>query len=189
MKGSLWGGMNLKLLQVCLALIEDETEQHKFEQMYWQYRNLMFHHAKKRLQDNHLAEDAVSMAFLSVAQNMGMVKEAVSKETKWLLVTIVDRAAINLYKKQQRIDNRTISVDEVDDMQDVTQEPYNDLVYSVAEAIETLPLLQQQIILLRYAEGYSNREIAAMLDFTTAKVDKIISRARKQLALLLKEVE
>ena len=46
----------------------------------------------------------------------------------------------------------------------------------------------QQIILLRYADGYTNRDIAAMLDFSVAKVDKIISRARKQLALLLEEV-
>ncbi len=179
----------MELLQLCLALMDDETDKQKFERMYWQYRNLMFHHAKKRLKDDHLAEDAVSTAFLSVAQNMGMVKEAVSKETKWLLVTIVDRTAINLYKKQQRIENNTISVDEVDEMQDIPQEPDTDLAYMVADAIEKLPLLHQQIILLRYAEGYSNREIAAMLDFTTAKVDKMISRARKQLALLLKEAE
>lgn len=92
-------GLYLKWLQLCLALIEDVAEQQKFEQMYWQYRKLMFHCAKKRLQDDQLAEDAVSMAFLSVAQNMGMVKEAICSETKWLLVTIVERAAINLYKK------------------------------------------------------------------------------------------
>ena len=175
----------MKLLQVCLALIEDGTERQKFEQMYWQYRNLMFHCAKKRLQDDQLAEDAVSMAFLSVAQYMSMVKEAVCSETKWLLVTMVDRAAINLYKKQQRIYDRTVPMDEVEHM---TQESDADLVYSVAEAIEKLPKLHQQIILLRYADGYTNRDIAAMLDFSVAKVDKIISRARKQLALLLEEV-
>lgn len=139
----------------------------------------------KWLQDDQLAEDAVSMAFLSVAQNMGMVKAAICSETKWLLITIVERAAINLYKKQQRIYNHTVPLDEVEDM---TREADADLVYSVAEAIEKLPELQRQIILLRYADGYTNRDIAAMLDFTVAKVDKIISRARKQLAFLLKEV-
>ncbi len=56
-------GLYLKWLQLCLALIEDVAEQQKFEQMYWQYRKLMFHCAKKRLQDDQLAEDAVSMAF------------------------------------------------------------------------------------------------------------------------------
>ena len=178
-------GLYLKWLQLCLALIEDVAEQQKFEQMYWQYRKLMFHCAKKRLQDDQLAEDAVSTAFLSVAQNMGMVKEAICSETKWLLVTIVERAAINLYKKQQRIYNHTVPLEEVEDM---TREADPDLVYSVAEAIEKLPELQRQIILLRYADGYTNRDIAAMLDFTVAKVDKIISRARKQLAFLLREV-
>ena len=56
-------GLYLKWLQLCLALIEDVAEQQKFEHMYWQYRKLMFHCAKKRLQDDQLAEDAVSMAF------------------------------------------------------------------------------------------------------------------------------
>ena len=101
--------------------------------MYWQYRNLMFHCAKKRLQDDQLAEDAVSMAFLSVAQNMGMVKAAVCSETKWLLVTMVDRAAINLYKKQQRIYNRTVPMDEVEIM---TQDSDADLVLSLIHISE-----------------------------------------------------
>ena len=59
---------------------------------------------------------------------------------------------------------------------------FSEKTYSgqLAEAIEKLPELQRQIILLRYADGYTNRDIAAMLDFTVAKVDKIISRARKQ---------
>lgn len=113
------------------------------------------------------------------------MKAAICSETKWLLITIVERAAINLYKKQQRIYNHTVPLDEVEDM---TREADADLVYSVAEAIEKLPELQRQIILLRYADGYTNRDIAAMLDFTVAKVDKIINRARKQLAFLLKEV-
>lgn len=53
------------------------------------------------MHDEQLAEDAVSMAFIAVAKNMGMVKEAISPQTKRLLLTIVQRTAINLYHKQR----------------------------------------------------------------------------------------
>ena len=59
----------------------------------------------------------------------------------------------------------------------------------MADAIERLPDEQKQIILLRYSEQYTNREIAALLGYTVTKVDKAISRARKQLEKLLEGVQ
>ena len=97
---------------------------------------------------------------------------------------IAERAAINLYKKQQREYNRTVSVDEVTDM---AQKSNMELAYQVKEAMKQLPEDYQQAMILRYAEGYTNREIALILDYTVAKVDKMMSRARKQLAGLLEE--
>ena len=41
--------MGLRILTVCLALIEDVSEKEKFEQLYWQYKDLMFYCAHKRL--------------------------------------------------------------------------------------------------------------------------------------------
>jgi len=70
----------------------------------------------------------------------------------------------------------------------MTWESKHEDVYMVAEAIEKLPELYRELIMLRYADGYTNREIAVIMDFTVTKVDKILSRARKQLAVLLKEV-
>lgn len=178
--------MNTQLWNLCLAMIDEEMDKQKFEQMYYQYRNLLLYCAKKRLHDIHLAEDAVNVAFLHAAENMHLIKEAVSDHTKRLLITMVDRAAINLYKKEQRIQNKNIPIDEVVYM---VQEPQLDQAYIVAEAIEKLPDLYQDILTLRYADGYTNREIAIIMDFTVSKVDKMMSRARKQLALLLEEVQ
>lgn len=175
----------MKILALCLAMIEDETDKQKFETMYWKYRNLLFHCAKKRLSDNQLAEDAVSIAFIHAAENLNMFDEAVSKNTKYLLITMVDRTAINIYKKQQRIYNRTIPMDEVEYM---VWEPELDEIYSVAEAIQKLPESYQQVIILRYSEGYTNRDIASILGYSVAKVDQMMSRARKMLASFLEEV-
>ncbi|MBR5318743.1 MAG: sigma-70 family RNA polymerase sigma factor [Peptococcaceae bacterium] len=174
----------MKLLSICLSFIDNEAEHHKFEKLYWKYKNLLYYCAGKRLDDEKLVEDAVSNAFLYVAQNMQMIGDVESTRTRNLLAMIADRAAINLYKKQQREYSRTVSVEEVTDM---AQKSNMELAYQTKEAMKQLPEEYQQVMILRYAEGYTNREIALILDYTVAKVDKMMSRARKQLAGLLEE--
>ena len=91
----------MKLLNICLALIGEESDKEKFEKLYYQYRSLLFHIARKRLTDEHHIEDAVSIAFMHIAENMYVIKTPISDDTKRLLITMVDRAAINVYKKEQ----------------------------------------------------------------------------------------
>ena len=42
-----------------LTLLEDPEEQQKFTEIYYQYRHFLWYVANQKLQDAHLAEDAV----------------------------------------------------------------------------------------------------------------------------------
>ena len=64
-------------------------------------------------------------------------------------------------------------------------EPYTEQDSRVADAILQLPHPYQEVFLLKYAQGYQNKEIAVLLDFTVAKVEKLLSRGKKQLKELL----
>ena len=171
----------LNILAVCLAMIEDESEQQKFEQIYWAYKDLMFYCAEQKLHDVHLAEDAVNISFMHLARNMGTVDEAFSQKTKRLMVTIAERTAINLYHKRQKEMNRTVCIDEVQHMAKEAMDFDN----IVAQTILKLPLEYRQAIILKYSQGYTTREIAAILDCSVAKVEKLLSRGKKQLEKLL----
>lgn len=174
----------MRILTVCLALIEDISEKEKFEQLYWQYKDLMFYCAHKRLHDVQLAEDAVNISFLHAAKNMSMVGEVASARTKRLMVTIAERTAINLYHKAQKEYNRTVRMEDVESMVCTSEESDR----MIAEAILELPLPYRQAIVLKYSQGYNNREIAAILDCSVAKVEKLLARGKKQLAKQLEEV-
>lgn len=89
-------------LSFYLAMIEGEAEQHKFEQLYWKFKGLMYYRAYEILQEEQAAEDAVSMAFLRIAQNIHKVGELDDPRTKGLIVTIADHIAIDLYRKRRR---------------------------------------------------------------------------------------
>ena len=175
----------MKVLAFCLALIEDESEKQKFEQLFCEYKDLMFYCAKEKLHDAYRAEDAVNISFLHVAKNMEMVGEVKAPSTKRLMVTIVERTAINLYKRYQKEYNRTVCMEAVECM--VEENRVSDL--TVAQIILQLPLHYRQPILLKYSLGYNNREIAAILDCSVAKVEKLLSRGKKQLEKLLEEVQ
>lgn len=171
-------------LSLYLAMINGDAEQDKFEQLYWQYRDLMFYRARQFL-DEYLAEDAVSTAFLHIAQNINKVEEAVSPRTKALVMRIVENAAIDIYRKRRREQGYETEMTQLENCS-VEQDDWANS--SLAEAILLLPLPYKQVILLRYKHGYSTREIAELLHYTVAKVEKLISRGKKQLEQLLKEV-
>lgn len=176
----------LNILAVCLAMIEDESEQQKFEQIYWAYKDLMFYYAKEKVHDDYRAEEAVNTAFLHLAKNMNMVETVISPRTKRLMVTIVERTAINLYNKRQKEYNRIVSIEEMEHIL-VDFNDYAEENLSVTRAILKLPLLYRQPIILKFSQGYTTKEIAAILDYSVAKVEKLIGRGKKQLEKLLEE--
>ena len=55
---------------IYLQMIDTPEDRSKFEQIYLEYRGLMFHVANEILHNEQDAEDAVHQAFLNVAENM-----------------------------------------------------------------------------------------------------------------------
>ena len=60
---------------------------------------------------------------------------------------------------------------------------------SIAQAIAALSPKYRELLLLKYDNGYSDREIAQMLSITIANVRKTIQRAKGQLKRILDEQE
>ena len=61
------------MVQLFLALIDDEQDQVRFEEAYHKYKVLMHFIAKEILHDDHRAEDAVQEAFIRIAKNFHKV--------------------------------------------------------------------------------------------------------------------
>lgn len=175
-------------LSFYLAMIDGEAEQKKFEQLYEKYHGLMLYQARQILRDEMLAEDAMSMAFFYIAKNMERVEEVLSSRTKALLMLVVKHTAIDLVRKRQKEYSRWADLTEVEDM--AAKEQADGMIDNwLEEALEQLKWPYQQVIMLKYANGYSNREIAQLLGYTVSNVEKIISRGKRKLRQLLEEVQ
>jgi RNA polymerase sigma factor (sigma-70 family) len=57
----------------------------------------------------------------------------------------------------------------------------------IADAILELPEQYKGVLLLKYADGYGNKEIAELLGYSVTKVDQLISRGKKLLWVKLSE--
>ncbi|MEM7422299.1 MAG: RNA polymerase sigma factor [Pseudomonadota bacterium] len=58
---------------------------------------------------------------------------------------------------------------------------------AIARAIGTLPERQRQALILRHFEEWSNPDIAAQLECSVEAVESLLSRARRQLAKIMKD--
>lgn len=87
------------MLQLYLALIDEEWDLIRFEEAYYEYKGLLHYIAKKILQDEHRAEDAVQEAFLRIAKNFHKVGNIKTTSTKnFFILTNHSREFSHLYR-------------------------------------------------------------------------------------------
>ena len=169
---------------VYLEMIDSPEDESKFERVYHKYRYLMLHVAKQILQNHHDAEDAVHQAFISIIENIEKISDVECPKTRSFVVIITERKAIDMLRHNSR--RSTVELNE--DIAGIEM-PF-DLENPIADAIAKLPAHYREVLLLRFDNGFSTKEIASFLSITDSGVRKLIARAKKALqAALEKEVE
>lgn len=166
---------------IYMQMLETPEEKSKFEQLYLEYKGLMFHVAYEILHNEQDAEDAVHQAFVKIAENIKKIDDPICPKTHSYVVTIVENKAIDQYRKQQK--HQTVEL--IDDIQgtNVHYDGDNDL----AKCILKLPARYREMILLRYHHGYSVREIAGMMGISLPAAIKLDQRAKNKLKKLCEE--
>ncbi len=166
---------------IYLQMLETLDEKSKFEQIYLEYRGLMYHVAYEILHNEQDAEDAVHQAFVKIAENIKKIDDPVCPKTHSYIVTIVEHKAIDQYRKLQK--HQTIELIEEIQGANAHYEGDNDLT----KCILKLPGRYREMILLRYHQGYTVREIAKILGLSLSAARKLDQRAKNKLKKLCEE--
>ena len=183
------GGIRVLPMQV----FDTEEQKSRFEQAYQKYSKIGFYYAREILRDDALAEDALHDAFLSLARNMDKIGEIDCNKSFNYFVTIVKNTSISALRRQRRA--RMIEMDDEQtlfQLEDQGAGPEQQLMEKVSyeqllEAIRTLKPAYQAPLLLKYANGYTEAEIAKALGMTVSNVSVRIHRAKQKLIPLLRE--
>ena len=87
---------------IYMMMLETPEEKSLFEQIYLEYRGLMFHVAYEILHNEQDAEDAVHQAFVKIAENIKKIDDPMCPKTHSYVVTIVEHQAIDQYRRLQK---------------------------------------------------------------------------------------
>lgn len=162
-------------MPIYLQLLEPGTEQSKFERLYLQYRGLMLRVANSILHNGQDAEDATHQAFLAILNNLDKISEVDCPQTRAYIVIIVERKAIDLLRSRKK----AVSFDDEEAELGVDVPLPGDS--PLADALAKLPPRYREVLLLRFDNGYSTREIAALLGMEHGTVQKLVWRAKDAL--------
>ena len=135
--------------------------------------------------DDMRGEDAMQEAFAELWQKRDRVEVA---QGLGFLLTVVRRYLIDCYRHDEvthRVHDELRHREEADH----TMERSMMLGDALQQALQKLPEVQRDILLLRDAEGYSYKEIAAMLQLSQQKVEVYLFRARVAMRKMLAAIK
>lgn len=166
---------------IYLQVIETQEDRSKFEILHEHYKGLMYHIAYDILRSREDAEEAVNDAFWKIAKNILKISEPVCPKTRTYIVLVVESTSVDLWRKRQR---KVDTIPLIDDpkIQGTYEGPNR-----VAELILGLPPYDREILLLRFYQGYSLKEVAKILDITSVAARKREQRAKERLEELCRK--
>ena len=175
-----------------MMIMETEEDREKAAEIYRLYRGTMLYTAKSILHEAHLAEDAVSEAFIKIINNLEKINVIDCYQTRGFIVIIVRNTSIDLLRRQSR--SQTIPFEDYKEYPN-SQEPIIDDVTAreacdrIAGCIARLNKNYSDILYLKIEMGYSYEEIAEILGITRENAKMRLSRARRALKEQLRKEE
>jgi RNA polymerase sigma-70 factor (ECF subfamily) len=138
------------------------------------HANNIFRFLVKQIRDKDTAKDLVQDAFERLWLNLNEVS---FEKGKSFLYTVAYRRMLDiLRKKREHYLEERPDFDHPDQWRD-----YNNLKDIMDKALETLPLQQKSLVLLRDYEDYAYKDIAEITGLSESQVKVYLFRARKAL--------
>ena len=132
------------------------------------------------LADHHLAEDAVQEAYAKALVKLPNLRKPAGFAS-WLA-----RICRNTALDMTRVNSRQTTTDDFSHVPAVEQHE-NEYAGAVRQAIAALPASAREMIVLRYYDKMSHRQMAAVLGTSKAAVTSKLQRIKQKLANILEK--
>jgi RNA polymerase sigma-70 factor, ECF subfamily len=162
----------------------------EFSELYRAHLRDVYSYAYYRVGDHHDAEDLTEQTFLQAYRHFERAqRESRGRPLRPWLIRIAHNLAANLYRDRSR---RPAS--SIDDTQPLSA-PHTteqlvegrDELSRILDGVRRLPDDRREALIMRFALGMDNREIARALDRSDGAAKVLIHRAIKQLQEMLDE--
>lgn len=157
------------------------------------YKDQLFNYIYRFLNDSQVSEDMLQETFLRLYKNKHYYKE-VAKFSTWIYTIAGNLAKTELRRKKRRNifsinnythDDRDFEIED-DNMTPDREVESDNLTKHIHDAMEKLPEVFKEVLLLRDVQGLEYDEIAEITDTPLGTVKSRINRGRAKLASMLK---
>jgi len=156
-----------------------------FAALYRRYLDAVYSYAFYQLGDHHDAEDATARTFMAALRAIGSFRNEGASFRAWLF-RIAHNTVANAHRTRAR--QRTEPMDAMPNEPPAPDADPAGVALRAEEArriraaVAGLPDDRRQVVLLRFADGLSAREIGDVLDRSEGAVRVLLHRALKDLA-------
>ena len=171
-----------------LACVEKAALDREFAELYRDHLRDVYSYAYYRVGNHHDAEDLTEQTFLQAYRHFERaVAESDGRPLRPWLIRIAHNLAANLYRDRAR--RPQTSIDDTSDLR--STHTTEDLVEGreelarILEGVKELPDDRREALIMRFALGMDNREIARAMGRTDGATKVLLHRAIKQLEEML----
>jgi len=158
-----------------LEMLDTPEEKARFEQIYQQYRGLMYHVANHILHDSGDAEDAVHNAFLRAIKHFSKLRRMSDQDLAPWFVAVTKNEAVSILRKRKD----ALPLEDWDGFAETSENIAS--YHALVESFTCLPQTYRAVLEMKLLSGYSDGEIAAKLGLSRTAVSTRISRGRQLL--------
>ncbi|MFN2484827.1 MAG: RNA polymerase sigma factor [Candidatus Limnocylindria bacterium] len=162
-----------------------QADRQAFGALYHRYLDRVYSYVYYQLGDHHDAEDVTERTFVAALDALDRFEERGSTFRSWLF-RIAHNAMANQRRTTSRSRSRTEQLDEAlehpapDDVDATVQR--RDDARRVWRAVAALPIERQRVVLLRFVDELSSREIGEVLGRSEGAVRVLLHRALREVA-------
>jgi RNA polymerase sigma-70 factor, ECF subfamily len=164
----------------------------EFAELYRSHLRDVYSYAYYRVGNHHDAEDLTEQTFLQAYRHFERAqRESGGRPLRPWLIRIAHNLAANYYRDRARKPQTSIDDAGVISAPHTTEalvEDRDDLK-RILEGVEQLPGDRREALIMRFALGMDNREIARALGRTDGATKVLLHRAIKQLEEIVKQAE
>ena len=175
-----------------LARVSDQ-EPNALDALYSRYAPAVYSLAMFMLKDTGLAEEATQDIFLNIWLKSGSFKPDRGQPKTWIM-SVAHHRIIDLIRSRRR----TTAITVASDSEDLERIPASNLPIDeqverklererIQKSLATLPEAQREVIRMAYFDGYSQSEIATLLNQPLGTVKTRVRLAMQKLRLVLQE--
>ena len=160
----------------------------EFSDLYRAHLRDVYSYAYYRIGDHHDAEDLTEQTFMQAYRHFERAqKESNGRPLRPWLIRIAHNLAANLYRDRSR--KPASPIDETGELTALhTTEQLvegREELKAILDGVQQLPDDRREALIMRFALGMDNREIARAMDRTDGATKVLIHRAIKQLEQLV----